>query len=369
MGVIYLKNLNNDETATTVTNLTITKNLGSLDQLSCEMSPQSIGSVPSAMMINGTMIIVPETQQQYRLQNIGLNPLGQKQSYSITAIACAIDLHDRFVDKRLTGTQSLKACLDFITTGTLINYTIHGDFKNYHFSDGFGGDFADSLLMGTLANDFNFEWWFDNYQLHIIKKRGKADAFALISGLNASGFKYTEDYTGIRTYIKGYGKPKEQKDDKKPVEYLATAEYTSPTAKLWGRKEAAVINDERFTDNQSLLEYIKSQLQDYPIVQYTVDQVTFNSNNSLKNDIEVGNSGWLKDRYDIDVDVRIIGTVTHPQDMGIANTVTFGNKLYNFTQDQLRQRAVYKKNVTLGKRLKDQVENVHNSIYEGVRSL
>lgn len=369
MGVIYLKNLNNDETATTVTNLTITNNLGALDQLSCELSPQAIGSVPSSMMINGTMITVPETGQQYRLQNVGLNPLGQKQSYSITAIACAIDLHDRYIDKRLNGTQSLKDCLDFITSGTPIKYTIHDTFKNYQFSDGFGGDFADSLLMGTLASDFKFEWWFDNYQLHIVKQRGKVDAFALIDGLNATGLKQTEDYTGIRTYIKGFGKPKEQKDDKNPVEYLATAEYTSPTAKLWGRKEAAVINDERFTDNKSLLEYIKSQLQDYPIVQYTVDQAVFNANDSFHNDIEVGNSGWLKDRYDIDVDVRIIGTVTHPQDEGIADSMTFGNKLYSFSQDQLRQRSAYKKNVTIGKNLNQKVENIHNSIYEGVRSL
>ncbi|MBS0949513.1 phage tail protein [Weissella minor] len=369
MGVIYLKNLNNDETATTATNVTITKNLGALDQLTCELSPQAIGSVPSAMMINGTLITVPETGQQYRLQNVGLNPLGQKQSYSITAMACAIDLHDHFVEKRLNGTQSLKACLDFIISGTPIKYTIHDDFKNYHFSDGFGGDFADSLLMGTLANDFQFEWWFDNYQLHIVKKRGKTDAFALINGLNATGLKYTEDYTGIRTYIKGYGKPKEQKDDKKPVEYLATAEYVSPTVKLWGRKEASVINDERFTNNDALREYLKSQLQDYPIVQYTVDQVEFNEKDRLKNDIEVGNSGWLKDRYDIDVDVRIIGTVTHPQDVGIADTVTFGNKIYNFFQDQLKQRAAYRKNVIIGKNLNQKVENIHNSIYEGVRSL
>lgn len=369
MGVVYLRNLNGDETAATVSNLTVTKNMGQLDTLSCELTPQDIGSIPSDMLINGTLVIVPETGQQYRLQTMGLNPLGLKQSYSLTAIACAIDLHDRFIEQKLTGTQSLQSCLDFITRETAIKYTVHDSFNNYTFSDGFGGDFADSLLINTLANDFHFEWWFDNYQLHIAKKRGKTDAFALISGLNATGIKFTEDYTGIRTYIKGYGKPKEQKDTNKPVEYMATAEYTSPTASLWGRKEAAVISDERFTSNDALREYLKSQLQDYPIVQYTVDQAYFNAVDSLNNDIAVGNSGWLKDRYGIDVDVRIIGTVVHPQDVNAANSVTFGNKLYSFMTDQLKQRSAYKKNATIGNKINSKIENVENSIYMGVHSL
>lgn len=46
--------------------------------------------------------------------------------------------------------------------------------------------------------------------------------------------------------------------------YYAYLTYTSPTAKKWGIREANSVSDERYTDNESLLEYAKSQIQDEP---------------------------------------------------------------------------------------------------------
>ncbi|WP_307994985.1 phage tail protein [Weissella viridescens] len=368
MGVIYLKNLNGDETTATVSELTVNRNMGQLDTIAFNFIDDDLG-IAGSMMIPGTMVTVPETGQMFRLQNVGRELAGLTVKYTITAPACAIDLHDKYLDQRLNATQSLDACLKFITSGTPITYVIHDKFPNYSFSDGFGGDYADALLMSTLANDFGFEWWFDNYVLHIKKKMGQADAFAFVNGLNATGISYTEDYSGIRTHIKGLGKAKEQKDDKKPTEYLAMAEYTSPNAKLWGIKTAATISDERFTNNEALLNYLKTQLQDYPLIQYTISQLAFNDHAVIRNDISVGNSGLLKDRFGVDIDVRIIGTVTHPQDPQIDDSVTFGNTLYSAMKEQIRQKSAHQKNMAIGKNINDKITNIQSSIYEGVHSI
>lgn len=46
--------------------------------------------------------------------------------------------------------------------------------------------------------------------------------------------------------------------------YYAYLTYTSPTAEKWGIREANSVSDERYTDNESLLKYANSQIQDEP---------------------------------------------------------------------------------------------------------
>lgn len=46
--------------------------------------------------------------------------------------------------------------------------------------------------------------------------------------------------------------------------YYAYITYTSPNAEKWGVREANSVSDERFTDNESLTKYAKSQIQDEP---------------------------------------------------------------------------------------------------------
>ncbi len=367
MGVIYLKNLNNDESVVPVSNLTETKAQGQFDQLSFEFYAGNQGDVASEMMIPFSIVEVPETGNKYRIQSVAVNPIGRDQSFNVTALSIGTELHDNFLDGRLNGTQSLDACMKFITKGTNFNYVIHDSFKNYSFSDGFGASFADDLLLNTLAGNFKFEWWLDNYTIHIAKKQGLSDAFAFVDGNNVAGIQRSEDFSGIATTIKGFGKPKDQPENSnKPVEYVTSVNYTSPKAGLWGIKSAATIYDERFTDKNALLEYVKSQLQDYPIVQYTVSQFTFNEHSPVENNIGIGNMGVLRDRFGTDVDVRIIGTVTHPQDSSIADTITFGNSKFNFVEDQARQKAANRKNLNIGKTMSNKIEGLNQQVTSGI---
>lgn len=252
--------------------------------------------------------------------------------------------------------------MKYITDGTSFKYVIHDTFSNYSFSDGFGGDYADSLFMNTLKDDFGFEFYFDNWTIHIYKSIGSLDQFVFVDGYNAKKMSWTEDYSNIRTKIKGFGK---QNDD---GSYVATAEYTSPNASVWGVKQAATVQDDRFTDNSSLLNYIKGQLQDYPIIQYTMEKAEFENGAKLEefNSIKIGNSGLLKDRLGIDVDTRIVGMTYYPQDAKQSDTITFGNKIFDYAHNAAVQRNARQANESMGKTITKLSQDVNSMVNNGV---
>lgn len=357
-NIIYAYTTNLDEVPVIVTGLSITETLNEFSTLSFSFTADGRNKIAAEAMIPQTRVLVPETGQWFRLSNVNPISSGDVRTYQVSAVHVGIDLHDKYVENKLTNTQSLDQCMKLITEGTSFNYVIHDSFSNYSFSDGFGADYADSLLMNTLKDDFGFEFYLDNWTIHIYKTLGQADQFIFIDGYNASKIQWTEDYSNIRTKIKGLGK---QNDD---GTYAATAEYNSPAQTIWGVKQAATIQDDRFTDNNSLLTYIKSQLQDYPIVQYTMERAEFEHHAKLSdiNQIVIGNSGLIKDRLGVEVDVRIIGKTFHPQDAKQNDTVTFGNKLFDYAHNYAALQKARNSNERLGKTLSQIKENVTSII-------
>lgn len=344
-NVVYAYTTHLDEVPAVVTDLSITETLNEFSTLSFSFVANDRNKIAAEAMLPQTRVLVPETGQWFRLSNVSPTSTGDVRTYQVSAVHVGTDLHDRYVENKLTGSQSLDKCMKLITNGTSFKYVIHDKFNNYAFSDGFGADYADSLLMNTLKDDFKLEFYLDNWTIHIYKKLGQANQFVFIDGYNASKIQWTEDYSNIRTKIKGLGK---QKDD---GTYEATAEYNSPAQSIWGVKQAATIQDDRFTDKNSLLNYIKSQLQDYPIVQYTMEQAKFEHHAKLSeiNKVAIGNSGLIKDRLGVDVDVRIIGMTIHPQDKKQSDTVTFGNKLFDYALNVAKRQKARDSNESLGK--------------------
>lgn len=357
-NIIYAYTTNLDEVPVIVTGLSITETINELSTLSFSFTADGRNKIAAVAMIPQTRVLVPETGQWFRLSNVNPISSGDVRTYQVSAVHVGIDLHDKYVENKLTNTQSLDQCMKLITDGTSFNYVIHDSFSNYSFSDGFGADYADSLLMNNLKDNFGFEFYLDNWTIHIYKMLGKTDQFIFIDGYNASKIQWTEDYSNIRTKIKGIGK---QNDD---GTYAATAEYNSPAQTIWGVKQAAAIQDDRFTDNNSLLNYIKSQLQDYPIVQYTMERAEFEHHAKLSdiNQIVIGNSGLIKDRLGVEVDVRIIGKTFYPQDAKQNDTVTFGNKLFDYAHNYAALQKARNSNESLGKTLSKIQENVTSII-------
>lgn len=205
--MLFVQNVNGDQTAFKADNVKITDTLGQYPTLSFTFVETPENEVAAQMMIPFTIIEVPENKQRYRIVTNNPVSLGKYKQYSVTAIHIAKDLHNKYVDERLENTQSLKACLDLLIKDTQIKYVLHDNFDNYAFSEGFGGGYADDLLMQNLASDFGFEFYFDNYTIHIQKKLGTKESFLFIDNANVSKISYNEDYSTITTYIKGQAKP------------------------------------------------------------------------------------------------------------------------------------------------------------------
>lgn len=205
--MLFVQNVNGDQTAFKADNVQITDTLGQYPTLSFTFVETPENEVAAQMMIPFTIIEVPENKQRYRIVTNNPVSLGKYKQYSVTAIHIAKDLHNKYVDDGLENTQSLKACLDLLIKDTQIKYVLHDNFDNYAFSEGFGGGYADDLLMQNLASDFGFEFYFDNYTIHIQKKLGTKESFLFIDNANVSKISYNEDYSTITTYIKGQAKP------------------------------------------------------------------------------------------------------------------------------------------------------------------
>ena len=337
-SVVYFKDAFGDEAPVTADKLCVTESLKELSQIAFSFLDRGYGRQVAQMCQPYTTVEVKELGQTFRIINVNPTVEGSVRRYTVNAVHIGTALHDNFVEGRLEKTQSLDACMKFITSGTKFDYVIHDDFKNYSFSDGFGTDYADALFMGTLSSNFGFEFWFDNYTIHIAKRIGLDDQFEFVDGMNLTQINWTEDYTNVQTKIKGLGKV----DDK--GNYAAKAEYTSPNAKIWGITQAATIQDDRFTDSNALLEYIKGKLQDYPVIQYSVQRAFYENSEFVqlanRATAAIGNGGHIKDRMGVDIDVRIIGRAYYPFDPDQSDTLTFGNYVFDFAHNLAAQQRV-----------------------------
>lgn len=343
--MLQLKNVNGDETAIQAYDIAITQTLGNLSTLNFSFVADERNQVGADMMIPRTLVTEPKTGEQFRILTSNPVPNSKYRLYTVTANQVGQDLHDTFIEEKLLATQSLVACLNLITKGTPFKYVIVGSFKNYSFSEGFGGDYADTLL-NNLASDFGFECYFDGYTIQIAASIGKTDAFLYVDGANVAKISTNEDYSTITTYMKGYaGKANDQGT------YPISAEYTSPLAAKWGKIWGDIYTNENMT-HDSLLASLKSQIHDFPDVQYSLGYVDFeHSLQGFENDSSVGNYGYLRDRYGIDVKVRVQSRTIYPQETRTAGSITFGNTTFDpiVLQNQIRQG--WKDNAKLGKKL------------------
>lgn len=342
---------------------------GQVNKSLCQVGSLSFSAYGTAdnlgfnMLTARTLVTIPNGQM-YRIQSRGGSENGNLKQLSISCLHVLADLNDHYVKDELTKTQSLDACMKFITKGTKFTYTIHDNIANYSFSDGFGTGKALDLFLNTLMPDFGFEFTVDNYHIDIRKTVGKKDAFAIVNHEDVVNISDQADYTTIATHIIGTGKAPAEGE----LGTTITAEYTSPASSVYGIIDADPISDERFTTTESLTNYLKSKLQDYPLIQYTSSWNQFEqmTNADSFNQIEVGNWGYLKDRYDIDVNIRISSITRYLDDKDGYSSLTFGNLMQNFTQISVNLRNNRKEQNKIGNQLKQLQNDVQNVYGMGV---
>ncbi|KWT50305.1 phage tail protein [Lactiplantibacillus plantarum] len=325
--MLYLRDVTGNELPITPISAQLTKTVNQVAQLELMFINTGTNAPAVEMLQPRTLLLDSDSGEAYRIQTMNGSNIGGNRNVRATFLGSVHDLNDHYVGKSINGSQSLDSCMQLITEGTGFTYTIHDEFNHYDFSEGFGTGMALDLFLNTLMSDFSFEWTSTGKHIDIYKRIGKRDAFVWLDRLNLSSLTDESDYTKIATHIKGTGK---LDDKEKP---LATAEYTSPNAKTWGVIDADPISDERFTSNDTLLAYLKSKLQDVPLIQRTATLNNFKNNgvSGVINDSSIGNYGYIRDRNGVDVETRISETVIDLVNPA-TTSVTFGNISKSFTQ-------------------------------------
>lgn len=463
-----------DVTAVHAYDVAVTDTLKSYPTLNFSFIADDKNETSEKMIAPRAIVTDPTTGQQYRIATSNPVPSGNYRIYAVTTIHIAHDLHDLYLEDTITGSQSLKACCDFLTANSKFKYSIDGTVSDHDFGSNTLGKAHGDDVLSAIADAFNIEFWFDNTTIHLASKIGKDNSFVFVDKVNASKIQVNEDYTTIETAIKGVGKEIEQNNtsgtddiggsgivaafarqfagrpyvwggnqpsgwdcsgfvayiynhfgipmhqpttyeeyqgqvvgppyqegdmlfwgargatyhvalaldsntlimaanpdrgtviqaisawppafgvrnpqmaakvqaqdssddssdtdttDQQP-QYTCQAEYLSPMAddNKWGKIWADDFSSDTITDEDTLKQALKAQLHDYPDVEYTMDWVNFKDNSGINSDIAVGNHGWLRDRYGIDVNVRVQSYTKYIDPTTTqTDTITFGNKIF-----------------------------------------
>lgn len=220
----------------------------------------------------------------------------------------------------------------YLTAGTPFTYTIYDNFDTHKFDDYPEGNALD-IFLNDGVQDYGYEYQCYNHHINLYKKIGRDNSFVFIDNANVNAIESTNDDTSIKTHIEGEFTLKAKASDGSNMDSsdqdeVITAEYTSPNTEIYGVIDDDYFNDENATTKEELIQHLKDKLQDYPLTQITLNYHEFEENNLLAglNDIDLGNSGFIKNRYGVDVKSRIIEITEYLQ--SINNTepeLTFGN--------------------------------------------
>lgn len=242
----------------------------------------------------------------------------------------------------------------YLTAGTPFSYTIFDDFLPHKFDDLPEGNALD-LFLNDGVQDYGYEYQCYNYHINLYKKIGWDNSFVFIDNGNVNAIESTNDDSSIKTHIEGEFTLKNQSSDgdgSEPTEQetTVTAEYTSPNIDIYGPIDDEYFTDEDATTKEELIQHLKNKLQDYPLTQITLNYHEFQENNLLNNlnNVDLGNSGFIKDRYGVDIKARIIEVTDYLQSpTNKEPELTFGNIMGDlastiFNLDRTYRNGAYK---------------------------
>lgn len=118
---------------------------------------------------------------------------------------------------------------------------------------------------------------------------------------NTDEASFDIDTYALKTQIKGSGKKKEDGSY-----YFNPITYTSPESKKWGIRIQGPIEDERYTIQNNMIEYLKQQLHDYPDVSGSVTlkwAVSLNKGDKVL---------FVYEPLNISTYIQVVGITNHP---------------------------------------------------------
>ena len=269
--------------------------------------------------------IVEYEGQQYRIKDVKEVLAGVTSVKTVQATHIFFDLIDTQKYDYLKNTQHLQSCLTFALDGTGYTFEVIDSFSSAIFEK-FGEDNSLSLVQKAL-NVFGAEVQINNKHLKFYRQIGTDTETQIRYGYNVKTLERYVNTNNLSTRIRGFGKKNE--DDS----YVVTAEYLSPNHTIYGKRDAKPVHDERYTDYQSLLDRIKSELIDEPQVSFKVDALELKKLGVLTEQLNEGDRVFvIYEPLGIDLIARVLEIVDYPESSKPAE-YTFGNFQNNFTSE------------------------------------
>ncbi|MDI3412512.1 phage tail protein [Bacillus sonorensis] len=154
------------------------------------------------------------------------------------------------------------------------------------------GDSRSLALLNSIAEKFGVEYECVNKTIYIAKEIARYTDNQLRYAFNIKEPSKDIDTSSLKTYIRGFGKN-------------VTAEYKSPLAEVFGIRHADPVRDDRYTDKESLLARLKSELHDRIDISITLTYVELQSLGIQ--DIRKGDYVWcIIEPFEIDVQIRVV---------------------------------------------------------------
>jgi len=249
-----------------------------------------------------------------------------KDSKTIYATTTFFELRDTWKDDIYGGTHTFNEFITWLLNGSGWTFTIDSDLKNESKVISNFGNGSILALINTLISEYDCEFEVrTNNTVHFSKQiGGENEAVQCRYGNNIKALSHKVDTSNIKTRIKGIGNG-------------ITATYTSPLANdpLIGIRDAEPITDERFTQVDSLTEYIKSQLNDTPEVIFELEAIELTEK-------QLGQKVWLiYEKMNIEIETRILSQTKGIRNNRIVTTsVVLGNTIKKSSNDILTSMTV-----------------------------
>ncbi|PFL01159.1 hypothetical protein COJ01_11905 [Priestia megaterium] len=147
----------------------------------------------------------------YRIKNLRDTLIGKTPKKEVTAVHIFFDIIDLRQEAILTtGEKTINEVMSFIFSPTPYNFVVIDAFDTVYLEN-FGN--ANCLsLFNTALERFEAEFSIQGYTVTIRDKIGVKSTEQLRFGYNIKTLDCTHDTNNLSTYVKGYGKEREEKD-------------------------------------------------------------------------------------------------------------------------------------------------------------
>ncbi|MEC1778393.1 phage tail protein [Schinkia azotoformans] len=249
--------------------------------------------------------------QQYRIKKTNERQIGNTVTKTVTAQHIFFDLIDQYQYTTTTGYLSIIESLDIALGGTDYTYQVIDVFNQYQIEN-FGDDNCLSLIQKILDR-YGAEVEIDNKHLVFRQQIGSKTDFQFRFKYNTRTIQKSVDTSSLCTYIRGTGADG------------ISAEYTSPNYVKYGYRHQKPVVDERYTTVEGLLARLQKEIQDEPIISFTLEFVDLQKAGYQYESIGLGDEIFvIYEPLEIDITARILEITEYPEELR-SSQVTLAN--------------------------------------------